>query len=111
RALELREMAGVVEDHRARVAKPAPVGDRVLGRDNAVAAPPDDQRRDLYVLELFEDLVAHEALDGRQEARPAGPVVELLQQQLSAQELGMLEQPLEGGPAQPGTAHPPPLEA
>ena len=111
RALELRAVAGVAEDHGPRVAQVPPVVERVRRRHDAVVAAPDDQRRDLDVVEPVEDLVPHQALDGGQEPGPAGAVVELLQEQLAPQQLGVLEEALEGRIAQPRSPHPALLEA
>ena len=67
---------------------------------------PHDQGRDLDVVELLEDVVADQPLDRGQEARPARAVLEQLVEQLGAQHLGVLDQPLEARLAQAGPAHP-----
>ena len=88
-----------------------PYSIRVLGGDDVVVSPPYDQGRHLDVVELLEDVVPDEPLDGRQEPRPPGAIVELLEQQLGSQLLGVLAEPLEARLAESGPPHPALLQA
>src|SRR4051794_29137858 len=98
-------MAGLVEDHRARVVQALAVPDRVVRRDDVVVASPDDQGRNIDVLEPVEDVVAEQASNGRQHAGLAVPMVKALPKELLPEAVGRVKETGEQRVPQSRTAH------
>ena len=86
RPLQLRHVAGALEDLQARVGDAAVVAERRRHRDHPVRLAPDDHRRHLDLGQALADVVADRGVQGVAEALGLlQPALDLLQQQVSAQ--------------------------
>ena len=101
RALDHRQMAGVLEDHAVGVlADQVLEAVGVLDGDEDVVAAPHDQDRDLDPLQLVAERVAHQRLEGGEEAVGVRAAQELRDER-DRQPLRVAEDRLEGDAPEP----------
>src|SRR6476620_12436305 len=106
RALELGQVAGALEDLEPGVGQAPVIAERSLDRDDAVVVAPDDEGRDLDLVQPLPDVVAEERPHSVGGAGASQGGLDLLPEQLRAQAVGVAEEAAEGevAGAAPGQA-------